>query len=154
VAELVPAVVDLVRATTPDGPVYCLELAYREVTQYYPPLITLGFERDRRRVREPDLVFRPMLSGGRTLELPHPDSLGACRQLDQEVRSTKIWPLGERMLREAAAELTGHDWTDVMEVTDDFVAFTLDPEMTELESALAASASPDRVDEWKARGWL
>jgi hypothetical protein len=28
VAELVPAVVDLVRATTPDGPCNCLELAY------------------------------------------------------------------------------------------------------------------------------
>lgn len=154
VAELVRGVVELVRATAPDGPVYCLELSYQEVTQYFPPLITLGFERDRHRVREPDLVFRPMLSGGRTLELPNPDSLAACRQFDQEIRSAQTWRMGEQMLREAAGTLTRQDWTGVMEVTDDFVAFALDPEMTELESALAASASADGIAEWKVRGWL
>lgn len=154
VTQLVGAVAETVRAAAPDGPVYCLELSYQEIAQYFPPLITLGFERDRSVIREADLVFRPMLSGGRTLELPNPDSLAACRQLDQEGRGGGDWRLGERMLREAAVALTRHDWSGIMDVTADFVAFALDPEMTELEDALQASAPAESIADWKSRGWL
>lgn len=42
----------------------------------------------------------------------------------------------------------------LVEVTDDFVAFAVDPEMDDLEEALAASAPPERIADWRARGWL
>jgi hypothetical protein len=95
-----------------------------------------------------------MLSGGRTLELPNPDRMEACRQFDQEVRADQEWALGTRMLREAAAALSRHDWSGELDVTDDFVAFAIDPELDDLEQALSASASHDRVAAWRARGWL
>ena len=154
VAELVPAVIDIAGSLGATGPVYCLELSYQAVSQYFPPLVTLGFESDRERLREPDLAFRPMLSGGRTVELPDPDRMEACRQFDQEVRARGEWPLGTRMLREAAATLTRHDWRGTLDVTDDFVAFVIDPELDELDEALSASASHEQVAAWRARGWL
>ena len=154
VAELVPAVIDVAESLGATGWVYCLELSYQAVSQYFPPLITVGFQQDRDRLSEPDLAFRPMLSGGRTIELPDPDGLEACRQFDQEVRAREKWPLGTRMLREAAATLTRHDWSGTLDVTDDFVAFAIDPEFDDLEEALSASASHDRIGAWRARGWL
>ena len=154
VAELVPAVIDAAGSLGATGPVYCLELSYQAVSQYFPPLITLGLQRDRDRLREPDLAFRPMLSGGRTVELPDPDRMEACRQFDQEVRARQKWALGTRMLREAATALSRHDWGGELDVTDDFVAFAIDPELDDLEEALSASASHDRIAAWRARGWL
>lgn len=154
VAELVPAVIEVVSRTAGADAVYCVELSYQAVGQYFPPLITLGLERQRVNLPEPDLAFRPMLSGGRTAELPSPDRLEACRQFDQEVLSAQQWALGTRMLREAAAELTRHDWTGDVTVTDDFVAYAVDPEADDLDEALAASAPPERLAGWKARGWL
>lgn len=154
VAELVPAVVRAVSAAVPTGErVYCIELAYRAADRYHPPLITVGLERDRSTLREPDLTFRPLLGDGRTVDLPDPDALEACRQLDQEVMSRGRWQLGTRMLREAAAQLTRHPWRGTLDVTDDFVAFAIDPEADELEDALRASA-PERMAEWRARGWV
>ena len=153
VAELVAAVVGSVRAAAVAERVYCLELSYREVARYLPSII-LGLERDRAGGREPGLVYRPLLSGGRVLEVPEPDSLESFRQFEQEVRSSQRWELGAPMLRAAAAELTRRDWTGVLEVTDDFVAFADDPEFADLEQALAASAPSERIAEWKARGWL
>ena len=41
-----------------------------------------------------------------------------------------------------------------MDVTDDFVAFAIDPELDELEEAVSASASDEQVAAWRARGWL
>jgi hypothetical protein len=154
VAELVPAVADVVGPAGAGERVYCVELSYQAVAQYFPPLITLGFDRLRETLDEPDLAYRPMLSGGRTVELPDPDRLEACRQFDQEVRSGQRWSLGARMLRDAAAELTRRDWTGVLDVTADFVAFAVEPELDDLEDVLAASAPPERIAAWKVRGWL
>jgi hypothetical protein len=154
VAELVEALPRIIGAAGFGERVYCIELSYRDVERYFPPLITLGFERDRGRARDPSLVFRPLLTGGRVIELPDPDALASCRQFDQEVLTSQRWQLGGRMLREAAAALTRRDWTGVLDVTDDFVVFALDPEATELEDALAASVPRERITEWKARGWL
>ena len=154
VAELVPAVIDVVAGVAGAEQLYCVELSYQAVTNYFPPLITLGLEQKRQNLRERDLAYRPMLSGGLTTELPSPDRLEACRQLDQEVRNKQRWRLGTQMLREAAAELTRHDWTGLVEVTDDFIAFAADPEVDDLEEALAASAPSERIADWRARGWL
>ena len=52
------------------------------------------------------------------------------------------------------AALSRHDWSGELDVTDDFVAFAIDPELDDLEQALSASASHDRVAAWRARGWL
>jgi hypothetical protein len=154
VAELTSAVVELVGLAAAGERVYCLELSYDGGQQFFPPLITLGFERDRASLSEPDVAFRPMLGRGLTVELPEPDALEACRQLDQEARSRQRGAVGVRMLREAAAKLTRHDWVGVLEVTDDFVAFAIDPEFDDLEDALAASVGRDQIAPWKAAGWL
>jgi hypothetical protein len=58
------------------------------------------------------------------------------------------------LLRSAAIELTRHDWTGALDVTDDFVAFAADPELSDLEQELRLAASAERIAEWKARGWL
>lgn len=154
VAELTSAVVELAGSAAAGQRVYCLELSYNGGQQFFPPLITLGFERDRATLREPDLAFRPMLGRGLTVELPDPDSLEACRQLDQEARGRQRGTAAVRTLRETAAALTRHDWAGVLDVTDDFVAFAIDPEFDDLEEALAASVGRDRIASWKAVGWL
>lgn len=154
VAELVPAIVDAVATAAAGERVYCVELAYQAVAQYFPPTITLGLERQRSTLREPDLAFRPMLNGGPTVELWQPDRLDACRQFDQEVRSRQRWGLGTEMLRDAAARLTSWDWTGILAVTDDFVAFAIDPEFEDLEAALTSSAPPEQLAAWKGRGLL
>jgi hypothetical protein len=41
-----------------------------------------------------------------------------------------------------------------MDVTDDFVAFAADPELSDLEQELRLAASAERIAERKARGWL
>lgn len=155
VAELVPAVLDTIGTGAPRERLYCVELSYREVERYFPPLITLGLERSRAGpLRDPTSVFRPLLLGGRTLDLPDPDALASCRQFDQEVRSSQRWELGGTMLRRAAAELSRRDWHGIAEVTDDFVVFATDPEFDDLEEALASSARPGDIANWKAKGWL
>jgi hypothetical protein len=154
VAELVPAVVHAIRTAAPGERLYCVSLLYQEVAQYFPPLIVLGLERERARISDPSLVFYPLLSGGISLELPNPDRLTSCRQLDQEVRSSQNWELGKELLRSAAIELTRHDWTGALDVTDDFVAFAADPELSDLEQELTFAASAVRIAEWKARGWI
>jgi hypothetical protein len=154
IAELVPAVVHAIRNAAPGERLYCVSLLYQEVAQYFPPLVVLGLERERARIGDPSLVFYPLLSGGISLELPNPDRLTSCRQFDQEVRSSQRWELGKALLRGAAHELTRHDWTGALNVTDDFVAFAADPELSDLEEELSLVAPAERVTEWRARGWL
>ena len=154
IAELVPAVVHAIRKAAPGERLYCVSLLYQEVAQYFPPLVVLGLERERARIGDPSLVFYPLLSGGISLELPNPDRLISCRQFDQEVRSSQRWELGKALLRGAALELTRHDWTGALDVTDDFVAFAADPELSDLEEELSLVAPAERVTEWRARGWL
>lgn len=154
VAELVPAVVLAIRKAAPGERLYCVNLLYQEVAQYFPPLIVVGLERERARIADPSLVFYPILSGGLTLELATPDRLEACRQFDQEVRSSENWGLGKELLRDAARELTRHDWTGALDVTDDFVAFASDPELSDVEEELRVTTPPERIAAWKANGWL
>ena len=157
IAELVPAIVDAVRHAAIAERAYCLELGYRAVSQHYPPLITVGLDDHRaglRRDQDLDLAYRPVLLGGRGVELRDPDRLKSCRLYDQEVRAAERWEEGRRMLREAAAELTKKDWRGILEVTHDFLAFAIDPEMDDLETALAASVGQQQIAAWKARGWL
>ena len=154
IAELVPAVVHAIRKAAPGERLYCLSLLYQEVAQYFPPLVVLGLERERARIGDPSLVFYPLLSGGISLELSNPDRLTSCRLFDQEVRSSQRWELGKALLRGAALELTRHDWTGALDVTDDFVAFAADPELSDLEEELSLVAPAERVTEWRARGWL
>jgi hypothetical protein len=154
VAELVPAVVHAIRNAAPGERLYCVSLLYQEVAQYFPPLIVLGLERERARISDPSLVFLPIVSGGLTVELANPDRLASCRQLDQEVRSSGNWELGKELLRGAAIEITRRNWTGALNVTDDFVAFAADPELSDLDEELSVAASAERIAEWKARGWL
>jgi len=154
VAELVGTLPGIVAAARIRDRAYCIELGYRNVEQYFPPLVTVGLERDRLSARDPSVVYRPLLNGGRTIDFPDPDALAACRQFDQEVLSSSRWELGGRMLGEAAAELTRRDWTGALDVTDDFVVFAIDPMMDDLEEALAKSAPTDRIASWRDAGWL
>jgi hypothetical protein len=153
VSELTSAVAKRAGPAAAGRRVYCIELSCDGGQQYFPPLITLGFESDRAALSEPELAFRPMLGRGLTVDLPDPDALVACRQLDQEARGSQRGA-AVGMLRETAAALTRHDWAGIVEVTDDFVAFAIDPEFDDLESVLATGAGRDRIAAWKAAGWL
>jgi hypothetical protein len=53
----------------------------------------------------------------------------------------------------AAAELSRYDWTGVMDVTDDFVAFTIDPEFTDIEAGARRECAA-RTDRRVAGAWL
>ena len=161
--KMIDAVVERLRAENISEKLCCIELFYQGGLSYFPPPIFLGQEEDRQQLlasNNPDArhsVFAPGLMGeSRYLEITDPDTLEICGQLEQEIQSGQKWDTAVGILRDVAAALTRYDWSEILDVTPDFVVFAIDWEMEgdHLAAVLGASASKDQVREWKAKGWL
>jgi hypothetical protein len=161
--KLVAAIVERLRAENIHQKLCCIELSYRSVSNYFPPLIFLGFDEDRQKSLTSQIpvdqysVFAPALMGSiRNLEIDDPDTLEICGQLESEIKSGEKWRTATSILRDVAAALTRYDWNGVMETTADFVVFAIDweAEGDHLADVLEASVSKEQLREWKTKGWL
>jgi hypothetical protein len=62
--------------------------------------------------------------------------------------------IGRRLMCAVAARLNLRDWSDVLQVTDDFVVYPVDLELVDLERNLADCLSPDRLARLRGGGLL
>ena len=160
---MVEAIVQKLRATNIKERLYCIELAYQTASHYFPPAIIPGLESYRQGLLNSAdrdaryYLFAPALQGKDWfLEIDDPDVLEICEVLELEIDAHEKWTTATQILREVSAALTHYDWTNILEVTPDFVVFAIDPELEgdQLERVLRASASKEQIRDWKKKGWL
>jgi hypothetical protein len=161
--KLVAAIIERLRAENIRQKLCCIELSYRTVSHYFPPLIFLGFDEDRQKslaAQDPVdqySVFAPALMGPiRYLEIDDPDTLEMCGLLESEIQSGQKWRTATSILRDVAAALTRYDWNGILDTTADFVIFAIDweAEGDQLAAVLEASVSKEQIEKWKRKGWL
>ncbi len=161
--KMIEAVIEKLRAANIRDKLYCIELSYQAVRHHFPPSIIPGLESYRQSLLNsstPDAqycVFAPVLQGKEWFwEITDPDTLEICQLLEQEIQTSEKWNTATRILRDVAAALTHYDWTNILDVTSDFVVFAIDHEMEgdHLDRVLSASAPKELIQEWKKKGWL
>jgi hypothetical protein len=161
--KMIAAIVERLQAENIRQKLCCIELSYRTVSRYFPPLILLGFDEDRQRLlasgdaQDRYSAFAPALLGQiRYLEINDPEALEICSQLEGEILSRQRWRTATSILRNVAAALTRYDWNGILNTTADFVVFAIDWEMEgdQLPAVLGASVSKEQINEWKIKGWL
>jgi hypothetical protein len=161
--KMIVSIVERLRAENIRQKLCCIELSYQSGSNYFPPIIFLGFDEDRQRSlasKDPVDQFSVFASGLmgpiRNLEIDDPDTLEICGQLENEIQSGQKWRTATSILRDVAAALTRYDWNGILDTTDDFVIFAIDweAEGDQLEAVLGASVSKEQLREWITKGWL
>ncbi|MDP8909676.1 MAG: hypothetical protein M3N47_11310 [Chloroflexota bacterium] len=149
--RLVETLPKLVRERGGDAQIYCLVLHYHPECPL-PPTIGLGLERDRQRwiytIDDPETlrltVWNPAEFSNYRGETVHRD----LTEIDPELaRAISAIPenddnapeRGRVTLNRAARRLQQVDWRLIASVTDDFVVFAVDHELTHLEENLRHS---------------
>jgi hypothetical protein len=161
--RLIESIVERLRAENIGEKLCCIDLFYQSGSSHFPPIIFLSRDADRQKLlaaNNPEAkyyIFNPGLIGEQWyLEITDADTLEICSQLEQEIQSGQKWDAATGILREVAATLTHFDWSNILNITPDFVVFAIDWEVEgdDLANVLKASASKDQLREWKAKGWL
>jgi hypothetical protein len=161
--KMIEAIIGRLRTENIKEKLYCIELSYRSVTNYFPPGIILGPETYRQNLlnsNNPEAryyVFTPIFHRPEQwLQITDPDALEYCGLLEQEIQAKSRWETATNILRDVAAVLTRYDWTGILDITPDFVVYAIDHEMEgdDLGNVLSASASNEQLLEWKKKGWL
>jgi hypothetical protein len=162
VQKLVAAITARLAAAHLSEKIYALELNYQKVSQHFPPYLIPIPESYRLALAnslDPEdrwLIYCPIPEKGWFYALDDPAILGTCQLLEQEIQAGEKWDTATAILREIAAQLTRQDWTGIVDVTPDFVAYALDPELEgdQMVEVLRSSVSQKQINEWKAKGWL
>ncbi len=161
--KLIQAVVDTLRAANLREKIYSIQLSYKCISHYFPPIIFPVPESYRQALLESEdpeakfNIFTPLPeSMSQLLEINDRVPLETCQLLEQEIQSMRSWDVGTALLRDVARALTHYDWTGILTVTPDFVVYAIDHEFEghDIEKVLSASASQDQIRDWKAKGWL
>ena len=161
--KLIESIVERLRAENIGDKLCCIDLFYQSGSSHFPPTIFLSRDADRQKLlasNNPEAkyhIFNPGLMGEPWyLEITDPNALEICSQLEQEIQSAQKWEAATGILREVAAALSRFDWSNILNITPDFVVFAIDWELEgdHLADVLKASASKDQLREWKAKGWL
>jgi hypothetical protein len=161
--KLIESIVQRLRAENISEKLCCINLFYQSGSSHFPPTIFLSRDADRQKLlasNNPEAkyyIFNPGLIGEPWyLEITDPDTLEICSQLEQEIQSDQKWDAATGILREVAAALTHFNWSNILNITPDFVVFAIDWEVEgdRLADVLRTSASKDQLREWKAKGWL
>lgn len=142
--RLVATLPELVRARAGDEPLYCLALHYH-LQWPLPPTIGLGLERDRQawidRIDDSKIAQAHGVEPGRAHQLPRRDRrLGSQRDRQRAGPGDPGIPdsaddaaqLAELTLNRAARRLQALAWRSITPVTDDFVVYAVDYELTHL----------------------
>jgi hypothetical protein len=154
------AVVDRVRSARISGPVYSLVLAWDPGQQEsLPPSIGIGLDNERQtwirsQGKEAKWYLWNPAEYENFLAIRTDEVEQACRAVNQECRLRDSWKDAERVLNALARELGEMDWTGILQTTDDFVAYAIDLQLTQLRRNLKYSARPDLVKTFQQRGWL
>jgi hypothetical protein len=160
--KLVEAIIQRVKAAKIPEKLYCLELSYLKGGYHFPPCIIPVPESYRLKLvqsRDPSerfSIFCPIAEQDWFLTMDDPETLEMCQILEQEIQAGEKWDTATGILRDVARILTQHDWTNILNVTPDFVVFALDPEMEgdRLVEVLSSSVSKQQIQEWVDKGWL
>lgn len=134
-------------------PIYCLALHY-QLEWPLPPIAVLGSERERRERRRDRRdaealwysVYNPATFGSYTGEslggrpLDDVDAELAATLAEIPVSTEESRQRGRATLNRVARRLQQLDWRSIAPVTDDFVVFAVDLELTHLEDNLHQSA--------------
>ncbi len=162
VKKMVRAIIEKLRSENIREKLYCIALSYRAITNYFPPLIIAAPESYRNKLLasnnkdELSCMFIPVLQNSEEhcYQITDPETLEACRQLEQEIKMKSKWDTATEILYEVACTLSHYDWTGILNVTPDFVVFAIDYEMDDLTTALRESTSEEQIYKWKQKGWL
>lgn len=160
--KLVDAIVQKVKEAHIEDTVYGVELYYRECGPYFPPVIVVMPERYRSALlqsADPGAkisIFVPIPEKEWIYEIDDGETLETCQILEQEIQAKERWNVARQILRDVAARLTRFDWNGSLNLTPDFVAYALDPELEgdHIADVLRASASTEQIQEWRKKGWL
>ncbi len=138
--ELVTQVPAAVRELGIDEPAYCVALAY------FPedPLDIMVYVGAADEREDGSDIWSPADMGADTM----PDLSAVAdtmRLLAQELTLAEDWERARDLLCAVAAELNTQDWSQVLPVTDDFVVYAVDFELTDLDNNLPACVPEHRL---------
>lgn len=159
--KIIQAIVQRINAANIQETIYCIDLYYQQAIKHFPPYLTPVPERYRLELLQSGdptaqfNIFCPIFNEW-FLEIDDPETLEICQLLEQEIQTGEKWDIATRILRDVAAALTLYDWSGILNVTPDFVVFTLDPEMEgdHLVEVLSSSVPKKQIQEWIDKGWL
>ncbi len=167
--RLLAAVPRAVERAAVNETAYCLVLAYDPSAPEPLPLLGVGLVRERDDLLAsaseeplPALLWNPVafsLYDIEALELDADDAVGRDLESAWTALTTQMHRRGRggdlgRLLSRVAWELSGRDWSTTLPVSDDFVIYATDLELSELSRNMAASLFPERLRELRRRGWL
>ena len=157
---LVQRVVQRLKAWSQPEPAWCLALSYSDDgNAIFPPLLGVGFESERRAwlagknaatyLWNP-AEYRCFDPEELSLDLPGMDA--QVRMLNQLIADKDAGDKGVALVRRVAKELRELDWSELMDVADDFVVFSVGTELVELEKDLKNAFGAKRFKELKKDG--
>jgi hypothetical protein len=164
-AELPAEIRSIVRRCKVKDPVYCLALAYDgEGNGPLPPCLGIGLESERRRWRQERAaeakvhIWNPAEFAH--YEKPHTQlqnrRLLRMMELYQTLLESKSASFSRavKLLNQVAKQLATFDWSDSLNITDDFVVYCIDFELCTLSRNLRQSVPAERLGQLKERGYL
>jgi hypothetical protein len=145
-------------------PAYSLVLAYDgEGNDMLPPVIGIGLERERRQwmsERAEDakwLLWNPaeyQHYDREPLSLTDAELRTLCDKANQEISMKEKWSAGRSLLDRVTASLRSFAWKSVLPITDDFVVFVVDFELSTLHQSLRKAAGARRFRSWLRDGLI
>ncbi len=147
-------IIEVLLAMAFESPLFCLQLSYRSVSNYWPSLIpvTLKFKNW---VKDEEGPF--MAQPGDFISVNdeniEEEFTEFCRMIDEK----ESWNAASNMLRNVARILTLSKLDNKIKVTNDFVAFAVDMELEgrELDKIIIkCGADKASVKQWKKLGWI
>lgn len=149
VAEAVKAaIIEVVKNWQTPERAYCLAISYDdEGNDLFPPTIGIGLESERSRwavqhgERLKEFVWNPaefanFATAPLSVELS--DMKEDVRMLNQLISEQGAYAKGIRVIRKVAAELGKLDWSKMLDITGDFVVYSVGTELADLEADLRA----------------
>jgi hypothetical protein len=142
-------------------PAYCLALAYDEGGEELPPVLGVGIERERRRVRETrskeakELLWEPQQFsrfGGKALRLDDAALAEDCRRLLQFALMKEALWVPQKLLNGVAKALNRRQWDRVLPTTDDFIVYAINFDGEDLKANLKAGVPVAKLKMLKSRG--
>lgn len=137
-----------------ESPLFCLQLSYRAVVNYWPSLIpvTLKFKNW---VKDEEGPF--MAQPGDFISVDDENSEEEFTEFCRIIDEKESWNTATNMLRNVAKILTLSGLDYKIKVTDDFIAFPIDWELEGRELGkilIQCGADKAKVKEWKKLKWF
>ena len=158
--HIVAAIPPVVKALRLKEPAYCVALSFDEENDLLPPTVSVGVQSERenwfrtKAAEAPDYIWNPAefkhfdvcdLAGN---EAAAEDFRMLNQLMDEEETEEQVLT----MLLKASRRLAAHDWGKAMPVTDDFVVYSVDLELSMLIPCLRHAAGARKFRAWAGIG--